>query len=89
MENLTDKQIKARAYYAKNAKKINAQKRKAYKKTAKANKKSPIKPAVTPVTDAALEKAVEPSKIHIIRQKIEDRKLAKELGIDSALFACN
>ncbi len=43
MEQLTDKQIKARAYYAKNAEKIKAQKRESYRKSVSRTVKPKVK----------------------------------------------
>lgn len=46
MEQLTDKQIKARAYYAKNAEKIKAQKRESYSKSVSRTVKPKVKPSL-------------------------------------------
>ena len=91
MSQLTSKQIANRAYYAKNAEKIKAQKRCAYQKTSKTkpaktrietvkNKVDTIPERPKPVRKAITQE--DKTKLNI-RRRIEDFKLAKELGIDN------
>jgi hypothetical protein len=77
-EQLTKKQQAARAYYARNAEKIRAQKRAKYTKTTKARPKATPKAKKQPVH--CITQAVKNLKMQA-RRKIEDMQLAKELGI--------
>lgn len=85
MDNLTDKQIKARAYYAKNAEKIKAQKREAYKNST--GKKMVAKPKVViakvnPISSKENSVVSSEERKISIREKIENLKLENELNSD-------
>ena len=100
MSQLTNKQIANRAYYARNAEKIKAQKRSAYRKTIK-TKPTNLKPDIRntipkkpkPVTKLIAEKPKSVRKTITpedrtkleARRRIEDFQLAKELGVDDFL----
>ncbi|WP_420588177.1 hypothetical protein [Bacterioplanoides sp.] len=78
-EVLTPKQIANRLYYAKHAEKIKAQKRAAY---AESKAEKPVrkaenhKPAAKKVSTSP-----ETTKTRAVRNRIEDFKLARELGV--------
>ena len=77
--HLTQKQINYRAYYAKHAEAIRAQKRAAYAKTAKPRTKATPRAAKSRKTSVVTSQQKE-QKTNA-RRKIEDILLAKELGI--------
>ncbi len=88
MEKLTDKQIANRAYHAKNAEKIRAKKREQY---AKRRAAKPVKPKLisksktTPdIKKTVVKVKCQPEDLARMRarRRIEDFKLAKELGCD-------
>ncbi|MFT5852144.1 MAG: hypothetical protein ACI87J_002120 [Colwellia sp.] len=83
MDELTDKQKHARAYYAKNAEKIKAQKREAYNNST--GKKTVIKPKIVKARPSSTKvKSVvksEERKISV-REKIENLKLEQEQNLD-------
>jgi hypothetical protein len=90
MEQLTDKQIKARAYYAKNAGKIKAQKKAIYVKNTgiAITKKSTAKPAVVPAHKKLTVKIVVPGNVVparnvSARERIENMRIEKELSVNS------
>ncbi len=78
IETLTTKQKDNRLYYAKNAEKIKAQKRADYAKRKKAKLVRKVKSAEPAVKKVTVK--TEPTKT--VRNKIEDFKLARELGIE-------
>ena len=78
MEMLTSKQIDNRRYYAKNAEKIKAQKRASYAKRKKVKPVRKIESSEPRVKKVAVE--IKP--VRTARSRIEDFKLAKELGIE-------
>ncbi len=93
METLTGKQKDNRLYYAKNAEKIKAQKRASYAKR-KAAKPKKVKPvcqsqSVIKIVIESREPALRRSTVttqdtatRTARRRIEDLKLAEELGIE-------
>ena len=85
MTNLTDKQRANRAYYWKNAEKIRAKKRAAYREKvgARDRPKSEQAECHEPVVK---RKPPKPCAIRNARQRIEDYQLARELEVDPALF---
>ncbi len=77
-ETLTAKQIDNRRYYAKNAETIRAKKRASYEKLKKVKPVRKIERSVPAVKKVTVK--TEPTKT--VRSRIEDFKLAKELGIE-------
>lgn len=75
---LTTKQIENRRYYEKHAEQIKAQKRSAYARLKKAKPVCKVKSSEPTVKKLAVK--TEPAKT--VRSKIEDFKIARELGIE-------
>ncbi len=99
MEQLTQKQITARAYHARNKDVINARKKAQYHQSAtKSTKPRVVKPKAVATCWARTTMKTKPTEREVFvesvsvssaaaarreaRRKIEDRQLAKELGLD-------
>ncbi len=85
MNDLTDKQKANRAYYRKHAETIRAQKRAAYEaKTGTRKKKTAVRISVERSAPAVKRTAVSADDLARMnaRRRIEDFKLAQELGIE-------
>ena len=77
-ETLTGKQKDNRKYYAKNAEKIKAQKRASY---AKRKKVKPVRKIEKPIPATKVSSKPEAKRTNAVRSRIEDFKLAREVGI--------